>query len=107
MAIVIYTLNDGTKRGFHIILVCIGLINLVTAVPLSTFSFVGQIFIDDNEMESTISKTIFISLLLSQLHINPSLAYDRYLAVTEPMQYRQWCGSEPIAREALFLYASL
>ena len=89
ITMVIFVLKvNGKKRGFHIILVCIGLINVITALPMSAFSFVRQYLMVDNVKDNPIAKTVLISLLLSQLHVNLSLAYDRYLAVTEPMQYR-------------------
>ena len=90
ITMVIFVLKvTGTKRGFHVILICIGLLNGITALPMGVFSFVRLSFMDDNENDSSLAKPILIiSLLLLQLHVNLALAYDRYLAVTKPMQHR-------------------
>ena len=89
ITMVIFVLKvTGTKRGFHVILICIGLINAIVSVPMSVFSLVRQHVMDDNEKDNTIAKTILMSLLFLQLHVNLALAYDRYLAVSEPMQHR-------------------
>ena len=89
ITMVIFVLKEkGTKRGFHVILVYIGLVNAITALPMSAFSFVGQNIMDEDVRDKTVAKTILISVLFLQLHVNLALTYDRYLAVTEPLQYR-------------------
>ena len=89
ITMVIFVLKvNGTKRGFHAILVCIGLINIIASVPMSALSLVRQHIINDNEKDNTKAKIFLMSLLFLQLHVNLALAYDRYLAVSEPLQHR-------------------
>ena len=80
--------RDGTKRGFYIILLCIGLINAVTSAPMTAFLFISENFLDNDMKDKTIASTFLVSLHFFQLHLNLALAYDRYLAVSEPIEHR-------------------
>ena len=89
IAMVIFVIKfNHTKGGFYIILLCIGFINAVTSVPMSAFLFISQNFLDDDVKDRTIANAFLVALHFLQLHVNLALAYDRYLAVSEPLQHR-------------------
>ena len=87
MMICIYK-NNGVKRSMYFIFACIGLSNAISAL-LCFVAFVHpQSTVKNTFLELVAIDVVVIFLSFFQLQANLALAYDRYLAVTQPLQYK-------------------
>ena len=86
MMISIYK-NNSMKRSMAFIFTCIGMINAVSAVLFVT-TFHPDFTAGVTFTETIVTDSSVIILALFQLQSNAALAYDRYLAVSQPLEYR-------------------
>ena len=79
--IIAIRIRNKLKQSIYYNFTCIGVINVIVllSVPLRMHTELKR---------KAISNFIVVTIVLLQLQANLALAYDRYLAVSQPMQYR-------------------